>query len=363
MDEAAGPGVRAIAYYLPQFHPIPENDRWWGPGFTEWTHVRAARPLFPGHLQPRVPATLGYYDLRDADVRAEQAMLARAAGIHAFCYWHYWFGGGRRILDQVFGEVLASGEPDLPFALCWANESWSGVWYGAPERVLIEQTYPGHADVVAHFEELLPAFRDQRYVRVDGKPLFLVLRPRQHPDLPRFVKTWQSLARQAGLDGIYFAGETHMNEPARVWDPSTLGLDATVDFGLTWFRRHPRDTGAPKLLDYLSGYLRVPRLHPLGAASFPVVVPQWDNTPRTATRGVVLDGATPAYFREQVKHAAALVSSRPEEERILFVRAWNEWGEGNYIEPDVHHGHEWLDALREGLGLTTGWRAGRGGRS
>ena len=164
MSQSGAP--RLIALYLPQFHPIPENDEFWGAGFTEWTNVAAARPLYRGHVQPKLPGELGFYDLRLADSRAAQAALARAAGIEGFCYWHYWFGG-RRVLERPFQEVLESGQPDFPFCLGWANDHWTGVWYGAPDRVLIEQTYPGPHDYRAHFESILPALRDRRCMTVD----------------------------------------------------------------------------------------------------------------------------------------------------------------------------------------------------
>ena len=190
---------RLIAYYLPQYHPIPENDAWWGNGFTEWTNVAKAKPLFRGHYQPHIPADLGFYDLRVPEVREAQAALAREAGIEGFCYWHYWFGG-KRLLERPFDEVLASGKPDFPFCLAWANASWTGIWYGADDRILQEQTYPGLEDHRAHFEALLPAFKDPRYIRVDGKPLFMIFQP---VDLSAdVIAFWQQLALAAGLPGI-----------------------------------------------------------------------------------------------------------------------------------------------------------------
>src|SRR5205809_7458559 len=176
-EHSGAPDVRLIAFYLPQYHPIPENDQWWGPGFTEWTNTAKARPLFRGHYQPHVPADLGFYDLRQPETREAQAEMARAYGIEAFCYYHYWFGNGRRLLQRPFEEVVQLGQPDFPFCLCWANETWTGVWHGLSSHVLIEQTYPGKEDAARHFHTLLPAFLDRRYVTVDGKPLFLVHSP------------------------------------------------------------------------------------------------------------------------------------------------------------------------------------------
>src|SRR5439155_14140664 len=204
LDRAPSVGrhTRFIAFYLPQFHPIPENDRWWGPGFTEWTNVARATPLFPGHYQPRLPADLGFYDLRIPEVRVAQADLARAHGVEAFCYWHYWFAG-KRLLERPFTEVLESGEPDFPFCLAWANQSWSGIWHGAPDRVLMEQTYPGRRDHEDHFRVLVEAFADPRYVTVDGAPVFVVYAPRELPEPRRVTDVWRELAAKAGFPALH----------------------------------------------------------------------------------------------------------------------------------------------------------------
>ena len=201
--------ARLLAFYLPQFHPIPENNSWWGPGFTEWTNVAKAKPLFKGHHQPNIPADLGFYDLRLSEVRAAQADMARKYGIEGFCYWHYWFGNGRRILERPFVEVLQSGEPDFPFCLAWANQSWSGVWHGNPKNILIQQIYPGPDDEIAHFKAVLPAFRDKRYVRVEGKPLFVVYDPANLPNPASFIGHWRALAAQAELPGLFFVAMTN----------------------------------------------------------------------------------------------------------------------------------------------------------
>jgi lipopolysaccharide biosynthesis protein len=198
---SVGPKARLIAYYLPQYHPIPENNAWWGAGFTEWTNVARARRLFPGHYQPHIPADLGFYDLRLPETRLAQAEMAQSHGIAGFCYYHYWFAG-RQLLERPFDEVLGSREPRLPFCLCWANDSWSGVWYGCPKQVLIEQTYPGIEDHRQHWTVLLRAFADDRYMRVDGKPLFLIYRPHYLPDPRRTTDTWRELAHRAGLAGL-----------------------------------------------------------------------------------------------------------------------------------------------------------------
>lgn len=196
---------RIIAFYLPQYHPIPENDEWWGKGFTEWANVASAKPLFKGHDQPRIPADLGFYDLRVPEVRQAQADLASKYGIDGFCYWHYWFAG-KQLLESPFNEVLKSGEPDFPFCLAWANMPWSGVWDGRPDRILIDQTYPGEHDHIAHFNALLPAFLDDRYIRIDDKPSFVIYKPNKLLDTAETITLWQRMAKEAGLNGLYIVG-------------------------------------------------------------------------------------------------------------------------------------------------------------
>jgi hypothetical protein len=358
------PEIRAIAYYLPQFHPTPENDEWWGPGFTEWVNVARARPLFPGHRQPHLPGELGFYDLRLPETREAQAALARAHGVHGFCYWHYWFGGGQTMLDRPFDEVLSSGEPDFPFCLAWANHTWAGVWQGAPKRVLIEQTYPGPDDDRKHFETLVPALHDPRYIRVDGKPLFVVHQPLDMSDPRDFIERWQSLARDAGLPGLFMVGRTVQD-----WSPSSDGYDAAVvDQTIPpWRNRLTLDPRADRRLDWILGALsRRTRLIPviysyrrwapyipasLGdlELSFPTVLPNFDNTPRTGRSGTVFIGTTPDSFGVQVERACQLVKGRTQEHQILFISSWNEWAEGNYLEPDREFGRGRLEAFRDSI--------------
>ncbi|MES2692296.1 MAG: glycoside hydrolase family 99-like domain-containing protein [Verrucomicrobiota bacterium] len=353
------PSARAIAYYLPQYHPVPENDEWWGKGFTEWTNTAKARPLFSGHYQPHVPTELGFCDLRVPETREAQAQLAREHGIEAFCYYHYWFGHGRRLLERPFEEVLASGKPDLPFCLCWANETWTGVWHGATNRVLVRQNYPGVADEEHHFATLLPAFRDPRYVTVEGKPLFLVYSPHELPDPVGFTTRWRRLAARAGLPGLYLLGV--QNEP---WSPEDNGFDgatvrnlhrAYVLDGGEWstrIRHHVRRLqGRPKrfyryadaLRRFASEECRQPHKHPCA-------IPNWDNTPRSGLRGLVLHDSTPELFRTHLRTLLAQIATKPAEHRLLFVKSWNEWAEGNHLEPDLRFGRAYLEVLRDELG-------------
>lgn len=350
--------ARAIAFYLPQFHPIAENDEWWGPGFTEWTNVARARRMFPGHRQPHLPADLGFYDLRLAESREAQAELATQYGVEAFCYWHYWFGDGVRILDRPFTEVLREGSPSLSFCLGWANESWSGVWHGAPGRILREQRYLGAEDDQRHFDTILPAFRDDRYLRVDGKPVFYVYRPHLLPDASAFVDRWQGMARAAGLEGLYLVAE--VTDSFGRWMPYTSFVEDGFDAGV--HMRHPADVSglrgqAMRVLRKLRQlevyrYSTQPELWDKVRANpklQPAVLPNWDTTPRSGKRGFVLTGSHPERFAENVAAAAATLQDRPAQERLLWLKSWNEWAEGNYVEPDQEFGRGWLEALREGL--------------
>ncbi|HEX5272668.1 MAG TPA: glycoside hydrolase family 99-like domain-containing protein, partial [Gemmataceae bacterium] len=221
---------RLVAFYLPQYHPIPENDAWWGPGFTEWRNVVRARPLFPGHYQPHLPADLGFYDLRVPEARAAQADLARAHGIHGFCYYHYWFGG-RRLLERPFAEVLATGRPDFPFCLCWANENWTRAWDGQTRHMLVGQTY-SEEDDVNHLRWLATAFRDPRYIRVEGKPLFLVYRALRIPSPLSTTTRWREEARKLGVGELYLCRVESF--PDERGDPAALGFDAAVEFQPDW---------------------------------------------------------------------------------------------------------------------------------
>ena len=350
--------ARAIAFYLPQYHPIAENDEWWGPGFTEWTNVARARRMFPGHNQPHLPADLGFYDLRLPESREAQAALAAQHGIEAFCYWHYWFGGGVRILERPFNEVLASGSPSLSFCLGWANETWSGVWHGAPNRVLREQRYLGPEDDQRHFDTILTAFRDDRYLRVNGKPVFYVYRPHLLPDAAAFVDRWQAMARAAGLDGLYLVAE--ITDSFGRWMPYTRAIEDGFDAGV--HLQHPADVrGARGFAMRVLRKLRQLEVYPYSTRTelwdkvranpgwLPAVIPNWDSTPRSGRRGIVLTGSSPDRFAQNVAAAVRTLDGRPREERLLWVKSWNEWAEGNYVEPDQEYGRRWLEALREGL--------------
>jgi Glycosyltransferase WbsX len=346
--------ARVLAFYLPQFHPTPENSEWWGAGFTEWTNAARARPLFRGHHQPHLPADLGFYDLRLAEARDAQASLARRYGVEAFCYWHYWFAG-RRILERPYEEMLASGAPDFPFCLGWANQTWSGIWHAAPDRVLIEQTYPGREDERAHFAYVLPAFRDRRYLCVEGKPLFYVFRPELLPDPAGFIEHWRELAAQAGLPGLHFVAEISdlLGEGPKYESYRRDGFDSGVYVRLPAHKDRVAVVGTrlrrrllrqPERYRYAADRAAAPG-SVAGDRLDPCVYPNWDNTPRSGRGGLVITGSSPQAFRAHVRSAVSELAKREPARRLLWVKSWNEWGEGNYLEPDLEHGCGYLEAL------------------
>jgi hypothetical protein len=358
--------VRLIAFYLPQFHPIRENNEWWGKGFTEWTNVAKAKPLFRGHQQPKIPADLGFYDLRVPETRFAQAEMASNHGIEGFAYWHYWFGNGRRLLERPFDEVLTSGVPDFPFCLAWANESWTGIWHGAPDRVLIEQHFPGDLDYQSHFYHILPALTDDRYILVGGKPLFIIFKPENLPNPKRFTDIWRELAEKAGLPGLHLVGTAVPG-----WEPSKYGFDAVTmrnpgigrsllfrDRSLLKNRLSLAITGTPfwklrkavlsqPLIVPYANYIRYALPISKFGENYPCVVPNWDNTPRSGKNGSVLLGSSPELFREHMEKAMEQVLPLPKDRQIVLLKSWNEWAEGNYLEPDLLYGKRYLQVIRE----------------
>ena len=343
--------VRLIAFYLPQYHPIPENDAWWGKGFTEWTSVRRARPNFVGHYQPHVPGELGYYDLREAGARAAQAALARAHCVHGFCYHYYWFNGVR-LLNRPLDAVLESGEPDFPFCLCWANENWTRRWDGGSDEVLLEQRYSPENER-RMIGDLLPVFRDPRYIRVDGRPLVIVYRANLLPEPRRASDTFRAAARAAGEPDPYLAMVHVPGMPS----PLAWGFDAGVEFPphATEVQEvtdqvevtNRRFTGA--VWDYISAAkYSLQRPWP----EFPLlrgVMVSWDNTPRLQDNGNIFVNSHPENYYRWLAGLVAKARQRPPAERIVFVNAWNEWGEGCHLEPDQRFARGYLDATLKAL--------------
>jgi lipopolysaccharide biosynthesis protein len=349
---------RLIAFYLPQFHPIPENNLWWGEGFTEWTNVGKAKPLFKGHDQPKVPADLGYYDLRVSETRTHQADLAKKHGIEGFCYWHYWFGNGKKLLDRPFKEVLLSGNPDFPFCLAWANESWKGFAHGIRNRnLLISQEYPGEEDVKNHFFDVLPALKDNRYIKVNNKPVFLIYKPLNLPEAALFIKTWNKLALDNGLSGIFFIGQTSdIIEKDKILE---LGFDSINIIRIFDFIK--KRSFLKKVLErFKVSLFKSPKKYNYASVTkyftgdedksenvHPTIFPNWDHTPRSGNEGIVLHNSKPEFFKKHVLEILNNVKEKKHDTNIVFIKSWNEWAEGNYLEPDIKFGDKYLKVLKE----------------
>lgn len=349
--------IRAIAYYLPQFHPIPENDEWWGKGFTEWTNVTKAKPLFKGHEQPKLPADLGFYDLRVPEVREQQAQLAREAGIEGFCYWHYWFGNGKRLLERPFNEVLESGKPDFPFMLAWANETWSGFFHGVRDnsKILIEQLYPGDQDIIEHFNTCLPAFLDKRYIRVDNKPCFMIYHYWEHPEMEKFISIWNTMAKDNDLEGIFFIAmgiETDIDKALEIgFNGFNRAISTNEVYNKTkqywWIRQLNRIQKKPlKTIDYKYFIESAKSYIYKYEHIYPTVLPNWDHTPRTGKNGILYTGSTPRLFKRHLLDVYEEIKDK-REENLVFIKSWNEWAEGNYLEPDIQWGKQYLDVVKE----------------
>jgi len=345
--------TKAIAYHLPQFHPIPENDAWWGAGFTEWRNVAKARSLFPGHEQPKLPGELGFYDLRLDETRERQAELARWANISGFCYYHYWFSG-RLLLETPLELILSQKRPDFPFCLCWANHSWTGHWAGRSDDVIVAQTYPGEEDHRQHYEYLRRFFVDERYLTIDRKPVFVVFRPNDIPELGRFVEVFKTWALRDGFSGIHLIGvDSDMSLLNIGFDAiAPHSLNVALANYLTGFRR-TYQVVRHKLLSYPRWVIDYERLNAFfqnalcdGVTTLPTVIPNWDNTARIGRRGLALTNATPDSFGKHLRRSIHFESAGGNSERIFFIKSWNEWAEGNYLEPDLRWGRDWLQALR-----------------
>jgi len=368
--------VRPIALYLPQYHPIPENDSWWGEGFTEWTNVSKARPRFSRHFQPHVPADLGFYDLRLPEARQAQADLAREYGIYGFCYYSYWFNG-KRLLSRPFDETLASGQPDFPFCLCWANENWTRIWDGLDKDILMEQSY-SEEDDRQHIRWLANAFRDKRYIKVGERPLFLVYRARSIPDPVKTTSIWRDEARKLGFRELYLCRVESFAEEHEC--PACLGFDASVEFQPDWssFPTLTMPLRRGRMWQYLTrwglsseayqqndvySYKRVAELMRRRDLPpykrFPCVTPGWDNSSRRKRGAIILKGSTPKLYRRWLEATLARFEPYGPGENLMFINAWNEWGEGSHLEPDKRWGRAYLEATRSALRNVMGhkpWR-------
>jgi glycosyltransferase involved in cell wall biosynthesis len=345
--------VKLIAFYLPQFHPIPENDKWWEPGFTEWTNVRRARPNFAGHVQPNLPTELGFYDLRDEDVMQKQAKLAREHGIFGFCYYYYWFNG-KRLLEAPVDRMLASGQPDFPFCLCWANENWTRRWDGQDSEVLMLQQYSNDADE-RFIRDVLPFLHDRRYIRVNGKPLLMVYRVDQLPDAKQTAEHWRRVAMESGLPGLHLTAVQSFG----IGDPREYGFDAAVEFP-PHAPHKVIDRGSwPELNENFAGYLEDYTLvseeyvkrPPVGYPWYRGIMPGWDNTPRRLESAHVYVHSSPRIYEAWLRQIVGQTLAQPGQAPLVFVNSWNEWAEGAHLEPDQWHGRANLDATLGGLAM------------
>lgn len=376
--------IRPIAIYLPQFHPIPENDEWWGKGFTEWTNVTKAKPLFKGHYQPHLPADLGFYDLRVAESREEQAKLAKEYGIYGFCYYHYWFNG-KRIIERPFQEVYESGKPDFPFMLCWANENWTKIWDGSDKEILLEQKYSAEDDR-AHIRSLIPYLKDSRYIRIHNKPVISIYRSNNIPDVKSTLSIWREEAARHDME-LYICrfdslavGKEYLKD----------GFDAAVEFqpfGETYrkfkdqlikkeasrFRYKLKDKFLKKLLKPIfperynviskrkfqdiywkpvsyKEYVDFASNRPLADyKQFPCVSPMWDNSARRKQNPVIFLDSTPQVYKKWLVSVLKKFKPYSREENLVFINAWNEWAEGNHLEPCQKWGRQYLEATREAI--------------
>ena len=362
--------IKAIAFYLPQFHPIPENDLFWGTGFTEWRNVVRARPRFKGHDQPQIPADLGFYDLRLPEVQAAQANLARKAGLHGFCYYHYWFSG-RRVLNGPFDQVLRQGQPDFPFMLCWANENWTRAWDGGAQHILLRQTY-SDGDTVNHARSLIPAFSDPRYIRIENRPAFAVYNIDDIPNPDQWACVFRETCIREGIEPYLIRVERYLDQDQR--PPMDIGFDAALEFqpfsrnfrrwqktrpdlktnlGLRIKHRIRRE--AERFVDLdtqfnLRAFVEFDIAQDLPSyRQFPGVCPSWDNSSRRPPgSAIIFRNTSPELFAKWLTAKVKKISAQSGTGHV-FINAWNEWGEGNHLEPCLTHGSAWLDALSQAL--------------
>ena len=376
-----GKGTKLIALYLPQFHTIPENDQWWGEGFTEWTNVKKSTPLYEGHDQPRIPLNENFYNLLDDDVKIWQANLAKEHGIFGFCYYHYWFKGGKQLLEKPAEQMLVNKEVDLPFCFCWANENWSRNWDGGNREILMEQDYGGKDDWEKHFQYLLPFFKDERYITVDGKPLFVIYKPEQIIDIYQMMNYFKKRAVESGLSGlclafqfptyytdmfyredifdyrigfepVYSRNASSMQKPGMSNKVSLLRKTLGENVVSAYRKSRQGKTGsnwgkAQSLAMYFYDETWEQILKNQWTQEFlPGAFVDWDNTPRNK-HGVVYEGFSIERFE---KYMRCLIKRANEESKpMIFINAWNEWAEGAFMEPDEKYGYQKLEAIKRAL--------------
>lgn len=359
--------TKVIAFYLPQYHPIKENSEWFGEGFTEWTSVGKSMPLFKGHYQPRVPADLGYYDLRVPEVREKQALLAKEAGIDAFCYYHYWFGEGRQIMEMPIEEVVKTGKPDFPFCLCWANHSfyrknWNAQTGILENSLLLEQKYPGKEDIINHFYAILHILKDKRYYKINDRPVFVLYNCIEYPNCEEFISIWNELAEKEGLNRFIFYTYSSFitdydKQPYSCFDGIILSLinnafqKGKISRVSSLIRRIKENFGKVinrplEIVEYSEAIKYMVDDIMKNEKIIPSIVPNWDVSPRRGTGATIIHNSTPELFKELLLNTLNLIKGKKDENNVIFIKSWNEWGEGNYLEPDLKYGKEYLKVLR-----------------
>lgn len=369
--------TKIIALYLPQYHRIPENDKWWGKGFTEWTNVKKAKPLFTGHDQPRVPLNNNYYNLLDDEVKIWQSNLAKKYGVFGFCYYHYWFKDGKQLLEKPAEQMLDNQNVDLPFCFCWANENWSRNWDGGNQEIIMEQNYGNKKDWELHFQYLLKFFKDDRYITVDGKPLFVIYKPDLIADLYQMVNYFKTRAKQEGFPGVCFAFQfptyfsdifyrddifDYMIEFEPVFSRSSVQRSQSKKvevmrkiFGENFISQYRKRKGIkgynytkPRYLSmffYDEAWSNILNQQ-WDKKIIPGTFVDWDNTPRNK-HGAMYTGFTIEKFE---KNMSLLIKKvRENNKNMIFINAWNEWGEGAYLEPDEKYGYKKLEAIKKAL--------------
>ncbi|MFV8339774.1 glycoside hydrolase family 99-like domain-containing protein [Flavobacterium sp. LB3P21] len=354
--------IKPIAIYLPQFHPIPENDQWWGKGFTEWTNVTKATPRFEGHFQPHLPADLGFYDLRLHETRLAQEELAKSHGIHGFCYYHYWFNG-KRVLEEPLNRKLKNPKEDFPFMMCWANENWTRIWNGGESDVLLKQEY-SEEDDYNHIKVLIDYFKDDNYIKVEGKPMFIIYRPKLFPNVEKTIAIWREEVKKAGFPDLYI-GFAHTAEYNH--EPKSKGFDFIFEFqpnfsarpniiNNTFFKKTVKrvlrkvkisvKNTYEAVYDY-EEFARMQMDSGFKVDCYPAITPMWDNSARRKVNFFILHNASPDKYKVWLKHIKDNYPWDKMPERFLFINAWNEWAEGNHLEPCQKWGKGYLEATKE----------------
>lgn len=365
--------IKPIAIYLPQFHPIAENDEWWGKGFTEWTNVTKATPRFKDHYQPHLPADLGFYDLRLEEARLAQEALAKSYGIYGFCYYHYWFNG-KRVLNEPLDRKILNKKEDLPFFMCWANENWTRTWDGGDNKILLKQDYSSEDDR-KHIIHLISYFHDERYIKVNGKPVFIIYRPKFFPNIEETISIWREEVKKAGFEDLYLGFSQNAEHQ---YEPTTKGFDFAFEF-------QPDFNNVPQkkelfILKAVAKFHQIKRriLRKLGfkvvAKSkvldkdlvydyeafaklqidkqftknvYPGITPMWDNAARRRKKAFILNNSTPQKFQVWLQHICSKYPWSQMPENFLFINAWNEWAEGNHLEPCQKWKSQYLEIIKK----------------